>query len=79
MPPLSVTRSGTGAPLVLLHALGLSRKAWDPVLPALAARFDVIAVDLPGFGDSAPLYGQAEVSPAGSRKPVAEAFVADNM
>jgi pimeloyl-ACP methyl ester carboxylesterase len=64
MPPLSVTRSGTGAPLVLLHALGLSRKAWDPVLPALAARFDVIAVDLPGFGDSAALYGQAEVSPA---------------
>ena len=49
---------------MLLHALGLSRRAWDPVLPALAARFDVIAVDLPGFGDSAPLYGQAEVPPA---------------
>ena len=48
MPPLAVTRSGTGAPLVLLHGLGSSRRAWDPVLPALDARFDVIAVDLPG-------------------------------
>jgi len=64
MPPLAVTRSGTGPPLVLLHGLGLSRRAWDPVLAALAARFDVIAVDLPGFGDSAPLYGQAEIPPA---------------
>jgi pimeloyl-ACP methyl ester carboxylesterase len=72
MPPLAFTRSGTGAPLVLLHALGLSRRAWDPVLPALASRFDVIAVDLPGFGDSAPLYGQAEVPPAKLAESVAD-------
>jgi pimeloyl-ACP methyl ester carboxylesterase len=72
MPPLAFTRSGSGAPLVLLHALGLSSRAWDPVLPALAARFDVIAVDLPGFGDSAPLYGQAEVPPARLAESVAD-------
>lgn len=77
MPPLAVTRSGTGPPLVLLHALGLSRRAWDPVLPALTARFDVIAVDLPGFGDSAPLNEQAidersEVSPAELAQSVAD-------
>jgi pimeloyl-ACP methyl ester carboxylesterase len=49
---LAYTRSGSGAPLVLLHPLGLSRRSWNPVIPALARRFDVIAVDLPGFGDS---------------------------
>ncbi len=52
---LAFTRSGTGAPLVLLHGIGLSRQAWDPVVPALARHFDVIAVDLPGFGGSAPV------------------------
>src|SRR6266702_4408062 len=49
---LAYTRSGSGAPLVLLHPLGLSRRSWNPVIPALARHFDVIAVDLPGFGDS---------------------------
>jgi pimeloyl-ACP methyl ester carboxylesterase len=72
MSPLAVTRSGTGAPLVLLHALGSSRRSWDSVLPALTARFDVIAVDLPGFGDSAPLPGQDEVPPAVLAQSVAD-------
>jgi pimeloyl-ACP methyl ester carboxylesterase len=60
MSQLAFTRSGTGAPLVLLHALGLSRRTWDPVIPELAGHFDVIAVDLPGFGDSEPLPAPAE-------------------
>jgi pimeloyl-ACP methyl ester carboxylesterase len=72
MSPLAFTSSGTGAPLVLLHALGVSRRSWDSVLPALAARFDVIAVDLPGFGDSAPLPGPGEVPPAVLAQSVAD-------
>jgi pimeloyl-ACP methyl ester carboxylesterase len=52
MSSLAYTRSGQGAPLVLLHGIGLSRQSWDPVVPALTRQFDVIAVDLPGFGDS---------------------------
>jgi pimeloyl-ACP methyl ester carboxylesterase len=50
--PLAFTRVGRGEPLVLIHALGADRRMWDPVLPLLAEQRDVIAVDLPGFGDS---------------------------
>jgi pimeloyl-ACP methyl ester carboxylesterase len=61
---LACSRDGAGPPLVLLHALGSSRAVWDPVVPALAERFDVLAVDLPGFGDSAPLPPDVEPTPA---------------
>ena len=57
-------RTGAGASLVLLHGLGSSRHAWDPVVPALAGHFDVLAIDLPGFGDSEPMPPQAEPVPA---------------
>jgi pimeloyl-ACP methyl ester carboxylesterase len=64
MATLAFTRRGAGAPLVLLHGIGGSRHAWDPVIPALAERFDVIAIDLPGHGDSEPLPAEVEPSPA---------------
>lgn len=63
-PLLAYTRRGSGEPLVLLHGLGLSRQAWNPITPLLAERFDVIAVDLPGFGDSAALAADTEPHPA---------------
>ena len=56
--------AGTGAPLVLLHALGLSRRTWDHVVPELARHFDVIAVDLPGFGDRHRFLRDVEPTPA---------------
>jgi pimeloyl-ACP methyl ester carboxylesterase len=49
---LAYDRNGQGEPLVLLHGQGFSRRTFDPVVPALAARRDVIAVDLPGHGES---------------------------
>ena len=64
MTTLAHTRTGAGAPLVLLHGIGSSRRAWDPVIPALGEQFDVIAVDLPGFGDSEPLPPGVEPRPA---------------
>jgi pimeloyl-ACP methyl ester carboxylesterase len=45
-------RAGAGEPLVLLHGIGSHWQMWEPVLPMLTARHDVVAVDLPGFGDS---------------------------
>ena len=72
MTSLAYARSGTGPPLVLLHGIGSSRQAWDPVVPALAGRFTVIAVDLPGFGDSAPLPAHVEPAPAALAAAVAD-------
>ncbi|MFB9236482.1 alpha/beta fold hydrolase [Plantactinospora siamensis] len=45
-------RRGAGEPLVLLHGIGHHWRAWLPVLDRLAAVHDVIALDLPGFGES---------------------------
>jgi pimeloyl-ACP methyl ester carboxylesterase len=64
MPGLAFTRTGAGEPLVLLHGLGSSRGAWAAVVPALATHFDVVAVDLPGFGDSDALPAHIEPTPA---------------
>ena len=49
---LSVARSGRGEPLLLLHGMGSSRRDFAAVLPALSARFEVLAMDLPGAGRS---------------------------
>lgn len=63
MAALAFTRIGVGQPLVLLHGIGMSRHAWDPVVPALATQFDVVAVDLPGFGRSEPARPGIEPTP----------------
>lgn len=46
---------GTGEPIVLIHGIGHRRQAWDPIVPLLADDFQVITIDLPGFGESGPL------------------------
>lgn len=48
-------RVGEGEPLLLIHGLGGTREIWRPQIERLARGRDVIAVDLPGFGESAPL------------------------
>ncbi len=52
MMQLNHHRSGSGPPLVLIHGIGSRWQVWEPVLAALQAQRDVIALDLPGFGDS---------------------------
>lgn len=48
-------RRGAGAPLLLVHGLGAGWRSWAPIIDALAAEREVVAVDLPGFGQSPPL------------------------
>lgn len=49
---LAYARSGSGPPLVLLHGTNSSRAVWDPLLAALTASNDVVAIDLRGHGAS---------------------------
>src|SRR5436305_11523227 len=47
-------RAGSGPPLLLIHGIALRWELWKPVLDRLEAEREVIAIDLPGFGDSPP-------------------------
>jgi pimeloyl-ACP methyl ester carboxylesterase len=56
---------GQGPPLVLLHGWPSTWYEWIEVMPALAERHTVIAVDLPGLGDSQgapPSYDKATLA-----------------
>lgn len=50
--PIHYNRKGSGEPLVLIHGIGHNRSAWGDVPDRLAEEFDVITIDLPGFGES---------------------------
>ncbi len=50
--PLSVAEAGAGEPVLMIHGLGATKVSFLPTIAALADRFRMIAVDLPGFGDS---------------------------
>ena len=49
---LAHDRTGPGTPLVRVHGITASRRCWDPVLPMLTERYDVLSVDLRGHGES---------------------------
>ena len=49
---LSTIEAGTGDPVLMLHGLGATKASFLPTLAALAPSHRVIAVDLPGHGDS---------------------------
>ncbi|MGH9038744.1 MAG: alpha/beta fold hydrolase [Acidimicrobiia bacterium] len=57
---LAYDRTGAGEPLVLLHGLGHHRRAWDAIVPRLAAEREVFTLDLPGHGDSPALPDSAQ-------------------
>ena len=55
-------RRGAGKPLLLVHGLGGSWRSWTPILDALAAEREVVAVDLPGHGETPPLRGESSIA-----------------
>ena len=50
--PLHSVRRGQGRAILLIHGLGGSWRSWTPVLDALAQERTVIAIDLPGHGET---------------------------
>ena len=54
-PTIGYTEAGSGPPLLLLHAFPLDRGMWQPQLAALADVARVVAIDMPGFGESPPV------------------------
>lgn len=49
---LSYTRTGEGHPLLLVHGYPLDHTIWQPVVPLLRDRFELLLPDLRGFGES---------------------------
>ncbi|MEO8358407.1 MAG: alpha/beta fold hydrolase [Vicinamibacteria bacterium] len=45
-------RKGSGPTVILIHGLASSIYTWSDVINLLAEKFDVVAFDLPGFGES---------------------------
>ena len=60
---LSTLEAGTGPPILAIHGLGGTKGSFLPTVADLAPRFRVIAVDLPGFGDSDKPIGAAYDAP----------------
>ena len=56
---ISLLEAGTGDPAIAIHGLGASKASFLATVAALAPRFRVIAIDLPGFGDSDKPIGAA--------------------
>ncbi len=52
---LSYREAGHGAPLVLIHGVGMQSAAWAPQIKELCKTHRVLALDLPGHGHSAAL------------------------
>ena len=59
---LNHLRRGSGKPLLLVHGLGAGMQSWSPIIGELAERREVIAIDLPGFGETPPLTGEVSIA-----------------
>ena len=60
---ISTAQAGAGPTVIAIHGLGASKASFLPTLEALADDFRVVAMDLPGFGDSDKPLGAAYHAP----------------
>ena len=60
---LSLVEAGEGPPVVAVHGLGATKGSFLPTVAALSTRFHMIALDLPGFGESSKPIGAAYDAP----------------
>lgn len=61
-PSLALQRAGTGEPLVLVHGYLGGSNQWAAEMEALGRDFDVIAVDLAGYGRSRHLVAPTDMT-----------------
>jgi len=64
---LQYLTAGTGPAIVLLHGYAETSLMWRPLIPQVADRFQVIAPDLPGIGDSDVPHDGLDMTRAGAR------------
>lgn len=76
---LAHERRGAGEPLVLLHGIGMSGRAWEPMIDEVAREREVITVDLPGFGASAHEGWPEPPTPANVARVVSDFFEATGL
>ncbi|MGZ5360769.1 MAG: alpha/beta fold hydrolase [Solirubrobacterales bacterium] len=60
---ISTLEAGDGDPVICVHGLGATKASFLPTVAALADHYRVIAMDLPGFGDSEKPLGAAYDAP----------------
>ncbi len=70
---------GKGAPIVFVHGLLVNSALWREVIPPLAQHYRCIAPDLPLGGHRVPLNLDADLSPGGVAKIVADFMEALNL
>src|ERR1700710_940913 len=52
LPKVEIHRRGSGAPIILLHCLGVDHRLWDLAAPDLAGSFATLSYDFAGHGAS---------------------------
>ncbi len=59
---INYIRRGAGKPLLLIHGIGGSWRSWETIIEDLALERSVIAIDLPGHGNTPPLDGATTIA-----------------